>query len=165
MAVIGKASLISADASGRCRLDDPDDWVRLDIGAALGRGIKVIPVLVDGAALPAASALLAPLATLPEHQGLPLRTERFDADAGRLTDALARVGAGRHGVSWFSLATRRHRALDLLDLHKPEVLWRGLRFLLYMVVAGGIIRLPVAAYRQRVSGVRPARTTMMLLGF
>jgi hypothetical protein len=48
-------------------------------------------------------------------------------------------------VTWLSLITRRHLALDPLDLHKREVLWRALRFLLYMVVAGELLRLPAAA--------------------
>jgi hypothetical protein len=144
IAVIGTGWLASADAAGRRRLDDPSDWVRLEIAAALDRGIKVIPLLVDGATLPPARALPGPLARLPQHQALELRAERFDADVRRLGDTLERLGAGRNAVSWFSLLARRHRALDPLDLQRPEVLRRSLRFLLYMVLAGGIIRLPAA---------------------
>jgi hypothetical protein len=144
VAVIGRRWLTSSDATGRRRLDDPSDWVRLEIAAALARGIKVIPILVDGAALPPAQELPGPLARLPQHQALELRAERFDGDARRLGDALERIGAGRNAVSWFSLLARRHRALDPMDLERPEVLRRSLRFLLYMVLAGGIIRLPAA---------------------
>lgn len=145
VAVIGKAWLTAVDAAGHRRLDDPTDWVRLELAAALGRGIKIIPVLVDGAAMPAARELPAPLVPLARHQALDLRSARFDDDAGRLGAALERLGAGRNAVSWLSVITRRERALDPLDLHTREVLWRALRFLLYMVVAGEIMRIPAAA--------------------
>jgi TIR domain len=145
VAVIGKAWSTAADATGRRRLDDPTDWVRLEIAAALGRGIKVIPVLVDGAPMPSARDLPEPLAPLARHQALELRSARIEQDAERLGAALERLGAGRNAVTWLSLITRRHLALDPLDLHKREVLWRALRFLLYMVVAGELLRLPAAA--------------------
>lgn len=145
VAVIGEAWLAAADAEGRRRLDDPTDWVRLEIATALDRGVKVIPVLVDGARMPAERELPAPLAPLARHQAVDLRSERFEQDAGRLAAALDRLGAGRNAVSWLSLITRRERALDPLDLHTRAVLGRALRFLLYMVVAGEILRLPAAA--------------------
>ncbi len=145
VAVIGKAWLTTGDAAGHRRLDDPTDWVRLEIAAALGRGIKIIPVLVDGAPMPTARDLPGPLVPLARHQALDLRSARFEEDAGRLGAALERLGAGRNAVSWLSLITRRERALDPLDLHTREVLGRALRFLLYMVVAGELMRIPAAA--------------------
>jgi hypothetical protein len=50
VAVIGR-DWAPTDPSGRPRLDDPNDFVRLEIGSALRRDIRVIPVLVRGAAL------------------------------------------------------------------------------------------------------------------
>src|SRR5262249_54441010 len=115
------------------------------IAAALARGVKVIPVLVDGAPMPSARDLPEPLAALARHQALDLRTAQLEQDAERLGTALERLGAGRNAVTWLSLLTRRQLALDPLDLHKPEVLWRALRFLLYMVLLGEILRIPAAA--------------------
>src|SRR5215475_5195525 len=46
LALIGKDWLSRADPSGRRRLDDPNDWVRLEIGVALARDIRVVPLLV-----------------------------------------------------------------------------------------------------------------------
>ena len=46
IAVVGKQWLTSTDEAGNRRLDDPEDWIRLEIAAALGRNIRVIPTLV-----------------------------------------------------------------------------------------------------------------------
>ena len=49
IAVIGAHWLNSSDQQGGRRLDNPEDFVRMEIGTALRRNIRVIPVLVDGA--------------------------------------------------------------------------------------------------------------------
>src|SRR6516225_1427144 len=54
IAVIGKRWLTSSEGEGSRRLDNPDDFVRLEIASALKRNIRVIPVLVDGASIPLA---------------------------------------------------------------------------------------------------------------
>jgi hypothetical protein len=89
--VIGKAWLTAVDAAGRRRLDDPAD--RLEITAALSRGIKVIPVLVDGASMPSARDLPEPIVSLARHQAIELRSARIEADTERLGAALERLGA------------------------------------------------------------------------
>ena len=60
LAVIGPHWL-AAGQDGQRRLDDPADFVRLEIEAALARGVRVIPVLVDGAQLPRPEQLPASL--------------------------------------------------------------------------------------------------------
>ena len=55
VAIIGKQWVSSVDAASRRRLDDPHDFVRVEIEAALQRDVPVIPVLVDGAAPPQAA--------------------------------------------------------------------------------------------------------------
>jgi hypothetical protein len=52
IALIGKQWLTLTDDAGRRRLDDPEDFVRLEIAAALARNIRVIPALVQGARMP-----------------------------------------------------------------------------------------------------------------
>src|SRR6516225_1568159 len=47
LAVIGPNWLTTTDERGRRRLDDPDDFVRLEIEAALAREVRVIPILVQ----------------------------------------------------------------------------------------------------------------------
>jgi hypothetical protein len=49
LAIIGPNWLNSKDESGQRRLDNPADYVRVEIAAALRRNIRVVPVLVDGA--------------------------------------------------------------------------------------------------------------------
>jgi hypothetical protein len=57
LALIGHQWLTITDEHGRRRLDDPDDFVRLEIEAALTRNVRVIPILVDGARMPHADEL------------------------------------------------------------------------------------------------------------
>ena len=91
LAVIGPAWLSAADEHGRRRLDDPDDLVRLEIEAALDRGVLVIPILVEGAAMPGRGDLPESLAGLARRNALLIRHESFRSDAGRLVAAIERV--------------------------------------------------------------------------
>ncbi len=52
IAIIGREWLGASDGSGRKRLENPEDLVRLEIATALERDIHVIPVLVQGARMP-----------------------------------------------------------------------------------------------------------------
>lgn len=89
--VIGPRWLEAADAAGRRRLDDPQDFVRLEIATALQSGLKLIPVLVDGAQMPAVEKLPEDIRLLARKQGLELSDRRWDYDVGLLFDQLARV--------------------------------------------------------------------------
>lgn len=91
IAVIGRNWLAAADRDNRRRLDDPNDFVRIEIGSALERSVPVIPVLVDGAAMPNADDLPDGLKKLARRQGIEISHNRFDSDAERLTDALTRI--------------------------------------------------------------------------
>jgi hypothetical protein len=61
LAVIGPGWLSSSDERGTRRVDDPKDFARIEIESALARGIRVIPVLVDGASMPSEEDLPARL--------------------------------------------------------------------------------------------------------
>jgi len=89
LAVIGKSWVSSSYPAGRRRLDDPDDFVRLEIEAALQRQIRVIPVLVDGAAMPGAEDLPDSMKQLIRRQGVEISHTRFNSDVERLTQALS----------------------------------------------------------------------------
>ena len=49
--VMGRQWLTNSEGTAR-RIDNPDDFVRLEIAMALERGIRVIPVLVQGTTMP-----------------------------------------------------------------------------------------------------------------
>ena len=57
LALIGKQWLDSKDKGGKRRLDNPEDFVRIEIATALKRNIGVIPVLVDGVEIPRSTEL------------------------------------------------------------------------------------------------------------
>jgi hypothetical protein len=91
IALIGAKWLTVADEDGRLRLDDPDDYVRYEIRIALERGVRVIPVLVDGAKPPRARQLPGDLQPLARLNALQMSYDRLDHDATRLMDAIHRV--------------------------------------------------------------------------
>jgi hypothetical protein len=92
LALIGPTWLSITDRAGRRRLDDPDDFVRLEIAAALGRSdVLVIPVLVGATSVPAAADLPKPLAGLVECNAVRITDENWDAQVARLTGALEKV--------------------------------------------------------------------------
>ena len=86
LALMGPRWLDLRDAQGRRRLDDPNDFVRLEIALALQSHARVIPVLLEGAPMPAASALPPDLRALVDRHALQLSNSRWDDDIVRLTD-------------------------------------------------------------------------------
>ncbi len=88
IAVIGREWLQASDAGGARRLEDPEDLVKLEIAAALERGIRVIPVLVQGAQMPRATDLPEDLKGLASRNVLEISDTRFRADVDRLIETL-----------------------------------------------------------------------------
>lgn len=155
LVIIGPRWLSAATASGLRRLDDPADFVRLEIEIALAADVAVVPVLVEAATMPAIDALPPSLAAFARCQALELSETRWRYDADQLIAALqgrfaiaseqsalaAGAGAG--------LATRL--ATDLLDLaaHPTRLIARrqtghasdhvrAFTFLLGCIVAGNL---------------------------
>jgi TIR domain len=89
--VIGKTWLHMADAEGVARLSDPDDYVRVEIETALARQIRVIPVLVEGAAIPKSSELPEGMASLARRNSITMSHASFSSDADRLIQTLDRI--------------------------------------------------------------------------
>jgi hypothetical protein len=84
LVLIGARWLEITDAAGRPRLENPDDFVRLEVEAALERKVRIIPILVGRARIPDAHELPASLGKLVRRQALALDPTRFDADTRRL---------------------------------------------------------------------------------
>jgi hypothetical protein len=88
LAVIGTNWFEARDDKGQRRFDSEHDYVRIELASALKRDIPVIPVLVDGAALPPEEALPDDLKSLARRHAMELRYTRFNADAHALELAL-----------------------------------------------------------------------------
>ena len=89
LAVLGAGWLDARDEAGKRRLDSPNDFVRIEIEAALARGIPVIPVLVGHAEIPSEAALPPSLSPLAFRQGIAVRPDPdFHHDMDRLSAAL-----------------------------------------------------------------------------
>jgi TIR domain/Tetratricopeptide repeat len=91
VALIGRQWMTITDEDGSRRLDNPRDYVRFEVQTALERGVRVIPVLVDGARPPREQQLPAELQELAELNALELSYGRYEYDAGRLLDLVQRV--------------------------------------------------------------------------
>ena len=85
---IGPNWLRPIDASGKRRLDDEEDFVRMEFVAALQRHIRVIPVLVGGAQMPRKQDLPEALAPLSRRNAIELSETRFHGDVKRLIEAI-----------------------------------------------------------------------------
>ncbi len=91
VAVIGPNWLRVTDENSQRRLEDPSDFVRLEIATALDRDIRVIPVLVQSASMPTANDLPGPLQPLARRHAIELSDKRWDYDVGELIASLERV--------------------------------------------------------------------------
>lgn len=87
LVVIGRQWLVCA-SDGRRRLDNPNDYVRLEIASALAGNVHVIPVLVEGASMPREHELPDDLKPLARRQALEVSETRWEFDVGRLLDTL-----------------------------------------------------------------------------
>jgi hypothetical protein len=99
LALIGPDWLAVTDEAGRPRLENPEDFVRIEVESALKFGKRVIPVLVQKAEMPRARALPETLRALARRNAVGLTQERFKAGAQglikALEDALAEVEEAR----------------------------------------------------------------------
>jgi len=88
LAVIGPGWLNARDGSGRRRLDDPKDFVRVELANALKRDIPVIPIRVDGAAVPNAEQLPDDLVNLSFRNAFELTHSQWEPSVRELVERL-----------------------------------------------------------------------------
>jgi hypothetical protein len=133
LAVIGPSWLNATDEKGHRKLDLPQDFVRIELTCALKREIPVIPLLVNGAAMPSEDDLPDDLKPLTHRHALELRHTRFAADSEAIVRALRRILPRRTkwlqiagsftlavtcilgGIAWWALPLGRN------ENNKPEV--------------------------------------------
>ena len=91
IAVIGRGWLTCPDEAGQRRLDNPEDFVRLEIQIALQRNIRVIPVLVQGASIPKSNQLPEVLGKLARRNAFELSSTRWRYDVESLIEIIEKV--------------------------------------------------------------------------
>ncbi|HEX2043130.1 MAG TPA: protein kinase [Acidimicrobiales bacterium] len=129
IAVIGKNWLTATDPSGNRRLDNPDDYVRNEIAAALRANLLFIPVLVERAPFPTRSELPAAVQRLTRYNAIELSDDRWNYDMERL---IARLQT--------ALSDRDHSALHVPELEAASILRKGSRWTLYRARRAGTSR-------------------------
>ena len=87
LALIG-SKWASRGRGAMSRLDDPKDFIRLEISTALARDIRVIPLLVDGMKMPSEETLPASLKPLTRRNAMEISHTRFDYDVERVVTAV-----------------------------------------------------------------------------
>lgn len=135
LAVMGPRWLTIADATGRRRIDDPHDYNRLEVAAALKRSdVRVIPVLVEGAQMPATEDLPDDLKPLSRRNAIELTDKRWDYDVGQLVETLRRVinsadeGSGASGHDLADSSFHRSRQSVDLTRYRPALYGAGALF-------------------------------------
>jgi formylglycine-generating enzyme required for sulfatase activity len=92
LVMIGKSWINAKDDAGNRRLDDPEDWVRIEVAEALQRqGLRVVPVLVGGASMPKPSELPEPLKPLARRNAHEISDRRWEYDVTQLVAALKKI--------------------------------------------------------------------------
>jgi hypothetical protein len=128
LAVIGSSWLVT-NKDGLPRLMDSQDFVRQEIQEALARNVRVIPVLVQGAAMPSVDDLPPELSALARRNAVELSDTRWEYDVGRLLDSLGSIPGLDPNVS-VGLRRRLHGALVGLVI--------AVTLILFEIVLGGL---------------------------
>jgi hypothetical protein len=86
--LIAREWLLLDPACGKRPVDDPGNWVRREVAAALRQQTRVIPVLLSDVSMPAAADLPEDISSLARCQAIAIRDSEFDHDVERLIMAL-----------------------------------------------------------------------------
>jgi len=88
LTIIGSQWATITGTDGKRRLDDDNDFVRLEIASALARNIAVIPVLVHDARMPHPEQLPDNIKDLAYRNSVEISHARWNSDVQLLIDAL-----------------------------------------------------------------------------
>lgn len=117
LVLIGRDWSAITDSSGRRRIDNADDMVRVEIETALLADITIVPVLIDDAVMPQATDLPPSLRSLTRLKALTLRHTSFSSDWERLLAILQDIPTG--GTS--SLAASPSTSETPRELDRPKI--------------------------------------------
>jgi TIR domain len=91
LVLIGREWMKMTDKSGTPRLNNPEDFVRLEILAGLEQKTVIIPVLLADAEMPSAQALPTPLQSFARRNAIEISDSRFHSDVDRLIEAIEKI--------------------------------------------------------------------------
>jgi hypothetical protein len=114
LAIIGRGWLAAADETGARRLDNPDDFVRIEIESALRQGKHVIPVLINSAEMPRPDELPEMLKPLSRRNAVRLTHDRFKADAQEFVKFLEEALRKAERVRRIANMAEQQASLDAL---------------------------------------------------
>jgi hypothetical protein len=92
LVIVGPKWLSAVDEVGRPRLENANDFVRVELQAALEHDIPTIPILVEGAAMPRGDQLPAAIRDLALRQALEIRHATFRTDVARVIKGIEQLG-------------------------------------------------------------------------
>jgi hypothetical protein len=182
LVVVGPQWLGAIDADGRRRLDDRADFVRLEIELALRARVPIVPVLVDGAAMPSIAELPSSLAEFARCQAVELWEKRWRDDVATLiaslrsrfaisSDTAPRAGTGRFGEALvrtardvLELVLRPRRLIARRQTGRASDSVRAFAFLCGAIVAGNAILLAAIDTRLVAQG-SPASVVLGIVGW
>lgn len=99
----------------RRRLFLPNDFVRLEILAAIQRSIQVIPVLVGGAKLPLPSSLPKSIKSLVDRNAMQVTDNRFRADVAALAEVIKSRASDFPAIQGDALQSERERITHIIE--------------------------------------------------
>jgi hypothetical protein len=152
------------DERGRARLENPSDFVRLEIETALRRNIIVTPVLVQGAQMPASEQLPPEIADLAYRNGFELSHGRWESDVQEMVRRLDLNGS-KAETDTARLPSASNRAASGMEKPDQRIPFHrtGMGRLMILVIAAAVPLTVFAAYygtrltSQRMSNSPPVR--------
>lgn len=99
LVMIGPSWLQVTERDGTRRLDNPEDFVRLEILAAIEKRKVIIPVLLGNVKMPTVEALPEKLQQLAHKQAIEISDTRFHSDVDRLIESIDAIGTASRGKS------------------------------------------------------------------
>jgi len=148
LAMIGPTWATITNSSGQRRLDDPNDFVRLEISAALARNIAVIPVLVHDAKMPAPDHLPDNLKDLAYRNSVEITHARWNSDVQLLTQALGQYVSSSsytntqpvHATVAVQLPPPHAASSEAVPVKSSKMpLFVGIGVVVLLAIVGGII--------------------------
>lgn len=124
LVIIGNTWVNITEPNGKRRLENPNDFVRIEVETALRRNIPIIPILLEGVTMPLNTTLPDSLQPLIRFQASLVGDDpRFQGDMGRLVEGIKSllkqpisIPKASKPRSFFSLTRRNFNTLLLFGL-------------------------------------------------